>query len=120
MFSHKVEFNYFSDIQFSLQVILFFTVNGFDVGRLKFFLPESIISMLLTPYTLKTRICHFLKLFLLYLITKKQQKIKIIYPLETIEKVIIEAPFFPNRSCSQQPLHHLLLVHVIPKILLII
>jgi hypothetical protein len=35
MLSHKVEFNYFFDIQFSLQVILLFTVNGFAVGSLK-------------------------------------------------------------------------------------
>lgn len=59
MFSHKVGFNYFSDIQFSLQVILFFTVNGFAVGRLKeIFLPESIIGML-TLHILKAKICHF-------------------------------------------------------------
>lgn len=33
MCAHKERFNYFCDIQFSLQVILFFTADGFAVGR---------------------------------------------------------------------------------------
>lgn len=83
----------------------------------KFFLPESTISKL-TLHTLKTRTCHLLFKNCFYFTWQTKQKIKIIYPLETIEKVRVKYSFFPNHPCF--PKHSSPLLHPgtsIPKIL---